>query len=807
MSRAPAAFLTIGFCAGLVIARSTAISLGPAMAGFAIALLCAAVRWRFFSAPSTVRQAVLFIACGLLGVWRYSLVHVEPPDAVQRFANANQPVVFAGEVISAPLKGKPLKGRPQGDSPQLPETLWRCTLLSQAIYFPGEKRWQPAAGKVLASGTHLDSLGIGDKVLLIGELDLPNGERNPGEFDYREYLAAQGITALLRCRDTDIIWQQPAKGFLWREQLQRVRDDVSQRIHQFAGGDQAGLIRGLLLGEREEIPEEIRDAFARTGLIHILAVSGLHVGFVLLIALALGDVVRLPQLPKTLWAGVALIFFAALTGFNPPVVRATIMALIFLCGRLLERRGNLFNTVALAALIILLGEPRQLFQIGFQLSFAAVLGIGYLYQPILSFSRRLLSWPRLDWLPAAVKQLGQWILSLLAVSLAAQLTTAPIIAHAFGRVPALAIWGNLVIIPLAFWLVASATVACTIMPLWKFAGEAFGAAADLAAMVMLGFTRWLANTPGAYVDGVLLTIPVIVLFILAIVTLVEWRSPLRRLLMPAFLLAANIFLWRSALAMPVKLRATFFDIGQGDAALVEYADGKKMLIDGGPRQPGFDAGSRTIVPFLRRQGIRHLDAVIVTHPHNDHVGGVPAVLRSVPVDTVYECGVADDLAPQSELAQVIDSLRVPRRALHAGRRLRQFAPVEVLILHPPAHSTAPSLNDASVVVRMICGRVSFLFSGDAEIWAETRMAKYDALLDSDILKVGHHGSRTSSSPQFIAQISPAWAIVSVGKRNRFGHPNVEVMDRLKISGAQVVRLDENGAAIFCTDGRKLWRER
>lgn len=812
MSRAPATFFAGAFCVGLVFARYMPVSPGIAVGIFAIALIACGIAFRFFTQATTAKQFLLFATCTLLGVFRLALVDVQSPDVVQRFADKEAPVILAGEVINVPLSGKALAMRPRrNEVEQKADTLWRYTLAVEGIFLRDENRWQPVSGKVIASGTQIDSLQIGEQVVLTGELVLPDGERNPGDFNYREFLAAQGITALLRCRNAETISRQPADGFNWRKPLQIVREGVARHIHQFSSGDNAALLLGLLLGERAELSDDVRDAFVRTGLVHILAVSGSHVGFVLLIVLALGEVLRLPRVPKSLFAGFALIFFTALTGFNPPVTRATIMALIFLCGKLIERDGNVYNTLAIAALIILFDEPRQLFQLGFQLSFAAVLGMIYLYEPMIGVLNRFFAglarrWPILDKMPDVLKRAGSAVLALLVISIAAQLATAPIIAHAFGRVPALAIWGNLPVIPLAFWVVASTTVACAIMPLWKFGGEAFGAAADFGAGLMLDFTKWLADTPGAYTDGIKFSLATIVLFTLAIIIIVEWRSSIRRFALPAFLVVANFVVWQSAIAEPVKMRVTFFDIGQGDAALVEFSGGKRMLIDAGPAQPGFDSGSRTIVPFLMRRGIRHLDAIIVTHPHNDHDGGVPSVLRSVRVDTLYG-GIDADTTKRSYLEQVADSLRVPRVALCAGRRLQQFAPVELLVLHPPLNQTTPSTNDASVVVRIICGNVSFLFSGDAELWSETQLTRFGDILDSEILKVGHHGSRTSSSPEFVGHITPNWAVVSVGKRNRFKHPNPEVMERLRSMGAQVIRLDENGAAIFCTNGEELWWEK
>jgi competence protein ComEC len=221
------------------------------------------------------------------------------------------------------------------------------------------------------------------------------------------------------------------------------------------------------------------------------------------------------------------------------------------------------------------------------------------------------------------------------------------------------------------------------------------------------------------------------------------------------------------------LRVTFFDVGQGDAALLEFPNGR-LLIDTGPREGDRDAAARALVPFFRRQGIRELEAVVISHPHADHLGGLPTLLHEVKIKKVFICGIKSNSILEQNCEKLLDGLQVPSVVLNAGHRLTNFAPAEIWTLYPRRGMRwARNLNEASVVVKVIFGAHSFLFPGDAEIESEGHLLNFAEVLDSDVLKVGHHGSRTSSLPRFINAVSPQWAVTSVGRWNRFGHPHPE----------------------------------
>jgi competence protein ComEC len=368
----------------------------------------------------------------------------------------------------------------------------------------------------------------------------------------------------------------------------------------------------------------------------------------------------------------------------------------------------------------------------------------------------------------------------------------------------------LVVIPASFLVVATGVIACLVAPISDFLLQAYGAVADLTSSATIQFTHWLARLPWAYIEGVHAPILLLIAYLLILAVFVEWRRPVRPMLVIAVLVALNAFIWGEAASTAHRLRLTFFDVDQGDAILLEFPHGQRLLIDTGPWHEYADAGERVLLPYLARQGIRRLQAVIITHPHADHMGGLPSLLSSwLKIDTVYSCGVEIDSWLEQKCERMLDSLRVPGRTLRAGDMLPVFQPAQIGVLAAGSGGlgAAENVNNASVVLKVLWGETALLFTGDAEWQSEWYMTRYAEILDSDMLKVGHHGSQTSSTLPFLKAVSPQWALTSVGRRNKFGHPNPVVMARLDSLGIRNVRTDLNGAVIFETDGKILKRLR
>jgi competence protein ComEC len=545
-----------------------------------------------------------------------------------------------------------------------------------------------------------------------------------------------------------------------------------------------------------------RDAFVRSGTAHVLAVSGSNVAVIAAIVLLLLQFARANRWVRAVLTCVAVVFYMLLTGGQPPVVRAGIMAIVLLGAGLVQERPNTMNSLGLAAVLILLVDPRQLFDVGFQLSFAAVFSIVLLYPPMRT---HIDGWTAGPWM----RRLARPPLRLVALSLAATIGTLPLSAMWFGSVSIIGLLANIVVVPAVGVSVVLGVASGVAAVLSSWMAQAY---ASLNTMI-LRFTIWTAQETGGLSFATLDTpafrwVDAIAFYAAVAVVLQKRGKIIAGLIVLAVALHLAIQLpdvpWSRH--TPGSLRVTFIDVGQGDAALIQLPEGHAILVDAGGMSTEYDAGERVVVPFLRRCGIRRLDALVVTHYHSDHAGGVPAVLRSVRVDELIEPDTGREGTPTAA-AGVRSGVR------HSGRiggELKLESQARVFILSPGAEGAAgegqTGENNSSVVLKVCYGSVSFLLAGDAGTDAEALMLEgYGGFLRSTVLKVGHHGSSGSSSESFLDAVRPEQAVISVGAGNSFGHPSEETLIRLEGRGIGILRTDEEGAVMFETDGRVLRR--
>lgn len=665
--------------------------------------------------------------------------------------------------------------------------------------------------------TRKDTSGMqfvyGNVVSLKGILSRPSTERNPGEFSPRQYYEANGISMLLFVRGFDQIVVSDAAGGWWvmREIVFPVRQFMTDLIDRTIGGEAGEFLKGLLLGERSGISAAVRQAFANSGVAHVLAVSGSNVAVVAAFIFFLLEFLRLPKWARVVTTCFGLLFYMLLTGSQPPVVRATVMAFVFLLASLAQERPSAYNSLGVAALIILALDARQLFDVGFQLSFVAVLSIMYLYPKSNEWINRIEG-------RTVLRRAMVWTLRVCAVSLVATLGTLPLTAIYFGKVSVIGVLANIIVIPavgLSVVLGFISTLAGT-FSLWL--AEVYAAVNE----TVLNGTLLVAKVAGglgfAFIDTMRFTAIDAIPFYLALGILVHMgnQQVVRRLFIP-LLVALNIvvFIPPSPLRASAreKLRISFIDVGQGDAILIEFPDGKTILVDAGPKALTYDAGERIVVPFLKRRSISSLDVLVVSHPHSDHIGGVPATLEHCDVKRVIDSGQPISSQIYSRyLADIADEGCVFQTA-RAGTTISGVENARIYILSPMARyidtdtsHQHPNLNNTSIVLKLQYGNISMLLSGDAEKDVEEDMVSvYGDFLHSTLLKVGHHGSNTSSSEGFLSAVSPAYAVISVGKNNKFHHPSPTVVQRFEEMKAIVYRTDEEGALIFETNGITLSR--
>lgn len=660
-------------------------------------------------------------------------------------------------------------------------------------------------------------LRYGNRIRLTGQLYRPSAERNPGEFNSRAYYEAQGIALMMRVRgyrNVAILDSTFSGGFFdWtmRAVVLPVRAYILALIDSTVRGEEGELLKGVFIGERGGIPYSTRLAFTNSGIAHILAVSGSNVVVVFAFLTTLFALLRIPRNANIVLTAFGLLFYMLLTGSQPPIVRATIMALVMMGGKLLGEKSNALNSLGVAALIIFFYDARQLFDVGFQLSFLAVFSLAYFY-PI---ARKWL--PRFEQ-PKIHEKLFVGALELVLVTFVATVGTLPLIAIYFGRVSIVGLLSNVIVVPLVGANVVLGFVSSLFGWFSFFIADVFAA----LNWVLLRLCLWIAKFSGslswAYIDTLqfryIHTIP----FYLGL--LILFHLHLRNFARKAFIgfVASLNLLFLPATtsfdkSIEQKLRVSFIDVGQGDGALIEFPNGQTMLIDAGMKADEYDAGERIITPFLKRRGISTIDYFVASHPHGDHIGGAPFVFREFAVREVMESGQPAKDSVYLEYASAIRNEKCKLKTIRAGdsaltiggAKLYFLYPTDTFIDEDTSHAHE-NLNNTSVVVKLCFGETSILFTGDAEREAEEEMVRlHGSFLESTILKLGHHGSRTSSTEEFVNLVKPQYAIVSCGLNNKFNHPSDEVVERLRALNVETLRTDEEGAIIFETDGNNFER--
>lgn len=561
-------------------------------------------------------------------------------------------------------------------------------------------------------------------------------------------------------------------------------------------------VEALLLGRREYVDPAVTERFTTSGLSHLLAISGAHVGLFAGALLLLGGAARLSRRVTILLTLVTTWLYLLVIGAPASALRAGCMISIVLCAYLLQRPSAAGPIMAMAAFVILTLRPLALLEPGFQLSFLGVLGILALKAPLLSIA------------PDDVPQKGliRWAVDAMVIGVAAFVATAPVVAHHFGIIAPISVLAGLPAVPLMSLALIGSGAAVALEPVLPavafliadgaaLALDLLDATAGLAAAVPFGHAT--VPKPPWWSWGAALMIAVFVTRIGLFHT--------RRIRVAAASSAAAIVL----VVWPIGVRAAtdgleihFIDVGQGDGIAIRTPRARWVLIDAGPASADYDAGERRILPFLRDQGARRLEVLVLTHPDLDHIGGAAAILQRMRVDFVFEPGAAVGKEPYLDMIRTIEASGTDWRAVRQGRTM-ELDGVRFEFLWPVSETVDATVdaNQISAVVRMTYGAFSMLLTGDAGAEVESELvSRYGAALESRILKLGHHGSSTSSSGPFLDVVAPELAVVSAGRRNRYGHPSAEVLAAVESREIPLARTDREGTiSLMVEAGGNTWR--
>jgi len=650
--------------------------------------------------------------------------------------------------------------------------------------------------------------GAGDVAALEGVLSAPEAARNPGAFDFASWLRSRGVHRTLRscaivALDADDRRVGPA-------------DWVSATIRRRVPGVSGELLVGLLLGRTRELPDELSEAFRRSGTVHVLAVSGLHVGFVVLIAHAVLRSLRVPRRAALALVLPVLVGFVAVVGPRPSVVRASLMAAFLMLAPLIERASCPINSLGAAAIVLMIARPGCLSDLGFQLSFSAVIGILLLHEPLARAMRSVI-----ERVAPAAGRFSHWTSAALALSLSAQAGVAPVLVGTFGRLSLISPVANLAAVPLAGLSVASGTATLAFDALGTWPSAAFGAVAWSSCSLLAAVTGLLGAAPWSSVGVATRFWPATLGAVAGLSIVLRARTHRARGAGGALVAAAVAAAVVLSVAGPGRSypRVVLFDVGQGDSVLLELPRRQYVLVDAGPgpgtllryddnsRAEGSwrprDLGAAVVVPYLEREAIGRLRMLVVTHAHADHYGGVASVLAAVRVDTL---ALPPGRTADPRLASIVELARKRRtRVVEVARgRTMAFGSTSVRVLSPEREfARRCSENDASVVLSADLAGGSVLLTGDIEDAAEGRLLGARGIA-ADLLKVPHHGSDTSSTTEFLGRVLPSLAVVQTGEGNRHGHPGDDALGRIRRAGALVARTDLDGAVVvdFCGGSMK-----
>lgn len=574
--------------------------------------------------------------------------------------------------------------------------------------------------------------------------------------------------------------------------IARWREKVVERVYAVHGA-QGGMVAALVLARREGLDHDLRDAFAAAGIAHLLAISGFHVGVIWGLVLALLRSVSWSRRRVEISAIVVVWLYVILIGVPDAATRAALILTTLAAGRAGNRPPTRWGGLAVAALLLLATDPSRLASAGFQLSFAGAAGLTAWSRP---WAERWAAFVG----PRVGPGLPRPLRDALVAGAAATLATLPIAAWHFERVSLVGIPVTLLATPLVTLALPSAILSLAVSLVSP------GAAGFLAGGtgMLLDALAWLARRAGG-LDGATTWIgqPAIIAGLLGVL-IARWsaRAPGvgaggRRALTVAWTLSAVLAVpfWHQVRAWGT-LELRMIDVGQGDALLVRSPAGRAILVDAG-RPPEGDPRGHPVVQELRRAGIERLEWLVLTHADADHFGGAEAVLESVEVRRVTDPAIAVGKPLYLSLLNRAAGLDVPWTRARAGDRL-DLDGVRISVLHPTREAVvdlegvpgSPDANVGSVILRISWRSFVAVVTGDAYVDAERAVA--DQVGDVDVLKVGHHGSRTSTAPDFLERVRPEWALISAGRGNRYGHPAPEVLARISSSGARVLRTDQQG---------------
>jgi competence protein ComEC len=689
-----------------------------------------------------------------------------------------------------------------------------CSIQTDSVRI--EKDTYPISGTIAvqiplpSKGDFFGLPNEGDKLTLFGELRTLERKRNPYQIDYSQKMR--------RDYDVDaVIYLRSRYDYLVTAQAGKYKESILTQVRKYISGVlssaiadtlTSGFVEAVLIGAGNSLPPETWQEFNRAGLTHILVVSGFNLGLVALFIYYLLRLFRIrSRLLRSMITLGVVVTYLLIIGGQPSILRASIVVFVFLTARIFERKTDLLNITAAAACINLMINPNELFNIGFQLSYGAVFSLGVIAPQL---DRLFLSESNIISVKDKIARVvSQTFIGTLAVFLG----TLPILIYHYQQISIVGLVSNILIIPVSGLITILGMIIIPLSLVSSFLASVYGEGLELLVKGTLGISQIASSLPFAMITLPRPTIIAILLFASLLIYCISSRTRkgfrgrmTTSIVFVAVLMLVHIPLVSAITKEEGNLKVIFFDVGQGDAALIRTPSGKSYMIDfGGRGQSGRSQAERSILPFLRAEGISSIDGAFISHMHYDHYAGLEPLLKAGYIEKVYSSGEKTENLTAYALDSIAYHSKIPVEPVYQGEELIDDE-LAMYVLSPDLKSNGvvEDKNHRSTIIKLVYHNTSILFLADAEADAERALAeRYGTFLKSDVVKVAHHGSKTSSTQELISLTKPRYAIISVGEHNGFGHPNMNVLERWHRSGAKVMSTAHSGAVMFESDGKEV----
>lgn len=660
-------------------------------------------------------------------------------------------------------------------------------------------------------------LEYGDEITFQAEYEKADTARNYGGFDYNKYLKTNKIYGIVKAKKIDIIEKENYNKVLML--ISKFKNSIIDNCNKILEKDEAALLTGILIGNKDNLSNDIKESFRQSSLSHLLAVSGAHMTYIILAITLLLDKIKIHKKLGKIITILLLVFFTILTGISSSVTRACIMAIYVIIGSLIYRRPNILASISISFLLILIINPYKILDVGLQLSYGGTIGILIFNKNLESTIKKLFNKTNLQILYNPKNRLLlffskilKYIKNMFIISVSANLIIFPIIAYHYNTFSLTFFISNILAGPLLGIIIILGFITIIISFVSIKISRIFSYALSIFLKLLIGITNLCSNLPLSKIYVKTPSIFLIFLYYLIIFLFLKRKINLRKInlrnvnfkkilnkkVLAIILIIVLIF--QIIKIIPKDLKIYFIDVGQGDSTLIVTPRNKTILIDGGGSEniENYDVGKSIVIPYLLDRGITKLDYIIISHFDSDHVGGLFSVMEELKVKNIIISNQIQTSKNYESFKKIVRENKINVRVVNKADKLQVEKDLYFDILWPNNNNlvTDNVLNNNSIVCKLYYKNFSCLFTGDIEQIAEKQILKEYKnnlnILNSTILKVAHHGSNTSSTEKFLEAVNPKIALVGVGENNKFGHPNDEVIERLEKIKVKIYRTDQMG---------------